>query len=464
MNHHIRHESTSALRQIASRPSLYQAWRKVRANRGAAGIDAICVEAFEKELEANLKELSRNLLNRTYEPMPARYVNIPKPDGRERELAIPTVRDRVAQRALLDIIEPIFESKFLDCSYAFRPGRSVEMAIQKIVVARAQGFRWTVDSDIRNFFPSMDHSLLLEQVATEIRDNDILWLINLWLDAGVLDGSRPTAGWIRKWKSMLAGVNLALRDSFGGMLDGFLAERLGASSDLSFDDDSFQDAGEDAYTSLEESDSPRRSRFSRLAAQRLLQDGLLFALARGGAIKHLLTAKVIGIGGIALLLAAATPPALRRLQKMTGSKTGALQGSPISPLLSNVYLHPFDQAASNQAYRLIRYCDDFVILCRTESEAREARLFAEENLKRMRLTLNPDKTCLVAPEEEFNFLGYTFESDGRVVAPPNIPRVVSRQVVSLADRFVTRTSNQINSVGEKTGKMIAQIKDRLRNR
>ena len=85
-------------------------------------------------------ELSRNLLNRTYEPLPARYVNVPKSNGKYRELAIPTVRDRVAQRAVLDHIEPLFEPQLLDCSFAFRPGRSVEMAIQRIIVARAKAF------------------------------------------------------------------------------------------------------------------------------------------------------------------------------------------------------------------------------------------------------------------------------------------------------------------------------------
>src|SRR5205807_6980069 len=136
--------------------------RKVRANRGAAGIDAISLKAFERDLEANLAELSRNLLNKTYEPLPTRQVNIPKNNGKERELMIPTVRDRITQRAVLDAIEPLFEPMFLDCSFAFRPGRSVAMAIQQVVIARAQGFWWTVDADIKDFFPSIDHKLLLD--------------------------------------------------------------------------------------------------------------------------------------------------------------------------------------------------------------------------------------------------------------------------------------------------------------
>src|SRR5689334_7176784 len=112
-----------SLERISSSPSLHAAWRKVRANRGAAGVDAISIAEFEKHLEPNLAELSRNLRNKTYEPLPARYVNVSKSNGKLRELAIPTIRDRIAQRAVLDEIEPLFEPAFLDCSFGFRPGR-----------------------------------------------------------------------------------------------------------------------------------------------------------------------------------------------------------------------------------------------------------------------------------------------------------------------------------------------------
>jgi RNA-directed DNA polymerase len=179
---------SSLLRQIAARPALYQAWRKVKANRGAAGIDAIGVHAFERDLDANLAELSRNLLDGTYEPLPSRYVQIPKDNGKVRELAIPTVRDRVAQRAVLDRIEPLFEPQMLDCSFAFRAGRSAEMAVQRIVVARAQGRRWTVDADIEDFFSSINHKLLLEDLTSVIDTEDVLQLIQLWNAARTVNG------------------------------------------------------------------------------------------------------------------------------------------------------------------------------------------------------------------------------------------------------------------------------------
>lgn len=129
-------------------------WRRVRANRGAAGVGSISIRAFEHEAEQNLTELSRNLLERTYEPLPARYVTILKQNGKERELGILTVRDRIAQRAVLDAIEPLFESQFLDCSFAFRPNRSVDMVVQRITghsgVRHITGNEFTQSTDFFN--------------------------------------------------------------------------------------------------------------------------------------------------------------------------------------------------------------------------------------------------------------------------------------------------------------------------
>jgi hypothetical protein len=271
----IRHSGPSMLlRQVAAIPSLYQAWRKVRANRGAPGVDAISLQAFQQNLQPNLSELARNLLNKTYEPLPARYVNVPKSNGKDRELAIPTVRDRVAQRAVLDHIEPLFEPHLLDCSYAFRPGRSVEMAIQRIIVARAQGFRWLVDADIKDFFPSINHRLLIEDLSRTMDDNDILRLIELWLDAGVLDGARPSARWITHWRASIAGANMIVRDAVDNLLDDLLSNRLGAERDLAFSDSANGQSElideEGLSDSSEISLAPRRPGFGRTATRRLI--------------------------------------------------------------------------------------------------------------------------------------------------------------------------------------------------
>lgn len=461
-------ETSFMLRRIASKPSLCQAWRKVRANRGAAGVDAVSLQLFERDLDANLTELGRNLLDRTYEPLPARYVSVSKPNGKERELAIPAVRDRVAQLAVLDCIEPLFESQFLDCSFAFRSGRSVEMAIQRVVVARAQGRLWTVDADICEFFPSIDHAILTEELSRTVNDQDLLNLVGLWLDAGALDGTRPKARWVARWREVMASAQLAVGDAVNNMLEQFLSERLGLPSSDAYAD--FEEgANLDGEGSIEEADAqPSGSRLGRAAMRRLLQDGVLVALAQRAALKGLISAKALGLGGAALAAAMLAPPVVWRLKSMTSHKTGAAQGSPISPLFSNVYLHGFDRDMIERGSRLVRYCDDFLILCQSETEAREAISAAREALGERRLRLSVEKTRLVAPGEPFDFLGYHFATDGRVVPPASIPEVVARRVIEFADRSYSQASRQASllasSTGKKAGSMFERVKAGIKNR
>jgi RNA-directed DNA polymerase len=436
--------ASSLLRQAACEPTLYQAWRKVRANRGAAGIDAISLQLFERDLRSNLSELARNLLNKSYEPMPARYVNVPKPNGKERELAIPTVRDRVAQRVVLDLIEPLFEPQFLDCSFAFRPGRSAEMAIQRFVVARAQGFRWIAGADIQDFFPSINHEILIGEITRTMDDADILDLIKQWLYAGVLDGARPTPRWISRWRSHLAGVNLAVRDGLSSLLDEFLTERLGITHDRSFADSAGIDGGGiGADTFYAPSPLTEKHHLGRVALRRLVQDGLLLALAERAALGGV-AARLLGLGGAALTVATVAPILIRKLGTRSGDgeAAGAQQGAPISPLLSNIYLHPFDVELTARRLRLLRYCDDFVILSRTEAEAREALRLAEASLAKRSLRLNPDKTRVLAPGSPLQFLGYDFTADGRVIPPPTLPEMVARRVAEFAQRHIRRTGSE----------------------
>jgi RNA-directed DNA polymerase len=448
MNEHLTFSTTSTplFRQIAAVPTLYRAWRKVRANRGAAGIDAISLQAFEKNLEANLTELSRNLLNKSYAPLPARYVTVPKANGKERELAILTVRDRVAQRAVLDAIEPLFEAQFLDCSFAFRPGRSVEMAVQHILVTRAHGFRWTMDADIQDFFPSIDHSLLLHDVAATVDDADVLRLLKQWLDADALHDEPARPGWLARSRSALAGAKLSIRDTIDHLLNELLVERLGVAetplalgdvgNDFSMTDPEITPLLESRITNHESQITAPPIR--RAVVRRLIEDGLLLAVAERGLLRRALTAKLLGLGGGALALAALAPSLWRWRRERGIHRVGTLQGAPVSPLLSNIYLHPFDAALTQQGLRLVRYCDDFVIPCQTERQARAAWQAAEAALAERRLRLHPDKTRLVSPQEPFDFLGYHFTADGRVVPPPTVPEVVARQIVELAKKLGKR--------------------------
>ena len=393
-------EPSELFERLASPARLHQAFRKVRANRGAAGIDAVSISRFERNLEANLAELSRNLLDRTYEPLPARYVLAPKMNGKERELAIPAVRDRVAQRAVLDAIEPAFERQFLDCSFAFRPGRSTEMAVQRIVTARAQGAMWTVEGDVADFFPSIDHSLLMAEIRRAVGDADVLRLLKIWLDAGVLDGGRPSLGWLDRWSERLAGAQLSARDTVNGMLDEYLSDRLGGESGGGYD------ALDDGYDDAPTGETARKgSGFARTAMKRLLQDGLLFAIAQRSVLRGIANPKVLGVGGLVIGAAMAAPPLLRKLREMSAREAGALQGAPISPLFSNIHLHPFDVAITRQGIRLVRYCDDFVVPCRNEAEARAALAAIETTLRARRLQLHPEKTRILPPAAGFTFLG-----------------------------------------------------------
>lgn len=153
MSHYQQATPQPLFQQVTALPALHTAWRKVRANRGAAGIDAVSLHTFETNLVANLQELSRSLLARAYQPLPARFVTITKDNGKQRELAILAVRDRVAQRTVLDVLEPLIEPLLLDCSFAFRPGRNCALAVQRLLAARANGFYWTLEADVQDFFP-----------------------------------------------------------------------------------------------------------------------------------------------------------------------------------------------------------------------------------------------------------------------------------------------------------------------
>ena len=169
---------------------MMQAFKAVRRNRGAAGIDKVSIDMFEENLDANLAALKRDLKTRDqFVPKPLRRVWIPKDaSGKKlRPLGIPAVRDRVAQEVLRRLLEPIFEPKFHDGSFGFRPGRSCHMAIKRVLSYHKDGDHVTLDADIAGFFDNIPHKLIVDAVAEEVADGNILNLVKKFLAAGVLD-------------------------------------------------------------------------------------------------------------------------------------------------------------------------------------------------------------------------------------------------------------------------------------
>jgi RNA-directed DNA polymerase len=167
---------------------LAEAWKLVKSNRGAAGIDGQRLSMIEQGgVEEYLQELQQRLRSGRYWPQPVKRQYIPKPDGTQRPLGIPTVRDRVVQAAAKLVVEPIFEADFKDCSHGFRPKKSATQALETIRLVGGRGHRYVVEMDIKVFFDSIDHEKLMKLVELRVSDPKVKKLLRQWLEAGVME-------------------------------------------------------------------------------------------------------------------------------------------------------------------------------------------------------------------------------------------------------------------------------------
>jgi len=312
------------------RPETLQiAWKYVKRNKGAAGIDDITIKQFDTSHEYYLARLHKTLKEGNYNPQAIKRVHIPKDGGKTRPLGIASIEDRVVQTALKLVIEPIFEKEFLSCSYGFRPGRNAKDALREIDLLIKTGYAWYVDADIQNYFDTIPKQRIMDQVSVRISDGRVLELIQKCLEQDVMEEGK-------QW-------------------------------------------------------SPTQ---------------------------------------------------------------GTVQGSPLSPLLSNLYLHALDKLMSEKGYKWIRFADDSIAICNSGAEAETTLRDINDWMSKNGLTLHPEKTrtgnCRKTGQG-FDFLGYHFERGRKTVR--------KKSVKKLRDKIRTLTKR---TVGKSAEMIIAELNPVLR--
>src|SRR4030042_7186 len=175
---------------VVKRETMLSAWKQVKANKGASGVDSISIEEFPAYAQENWKGIKKSLLQGEYHPSPVKRVEIPKDSGGTRQLGIPTVMDRVIQQAITQILTPVFDPPFSESSFGFRPGRSAHQAVRKVLKVIREGYRYAVDIDLEKLFDTVDHDVLMSRVSRRVKDKGLLRLLGRYLRSGVVVNGR----------------------------------------------------------------------------------------------------------------------------------------------------------------------------------------------------------------------------------------------------------------------------------
>lgn len=182
------------LEEILTKDNLNKAYKKVYQNKGTAGVDGVTVDEIAEYIKENKDRIREKIRKRRYKPQPVKRVQIPKENGKKRNLGIPTVMDRIIQQAIVQVISPIFEEQFSDYSYGFRPKRRAEQAVIKALEYLNEGYKWIVDIDLEKFFDTVNQDRLITIIGRTIKDGDVVSLIRKYLSAGVMENGvvKPT--------------------------------------------------------------------------------------------------------------------------------------------------------------------------------------------------------------------------------------------------------------------------------
>ncbi|HOV89593.1 MAG TPA: CRISPR-associated endonuclease Cas1 [Syntrophorhabdaceae bacterium] len=323
-------------KEICKIENLLSSWTKVKEKGSAGGIDKVTIETFEAELENNIKELSEQLTSYHYIPEPYQEIMIPKDNNEFRLLSLPTIKDKIVQQAIKDLIEPILEKEFLNVSYAYRQNKGPIKAIARVShLINNEKREWVTICDIDNYFDSIHHDLLFSMLSERIKDEKILLLIRLWVKMGKVDVKM-------RWKDSTRGIP---------------------------------------------------------------------------------------------------------------------QGNILSPLLSNLYLHPFDQTMVDRKFGYVRYADDFIILSRSEGEAyralKDTKWFFEKKLK---LNLNPEY-YVKNINEGFQFLGIFFKDSEITITKEKTDELkekINNAIDIKKDGSLRHLTDTIEGIRSYYGKIISQ--------